>query len=184
MQNEPISAPRHRMGILWCWSRVCKFSQLAWFALNTLPNTRPIWFLGSATVKWFNTHSAFSLANMTQKRILSANKFPWERILIFGLCLLDKHKKVSHIDSLLKVNFRSLATHFGFGFPYELVVGNRLSTISIIYGYNIRYHMLTKLDRNGKPSLAIPILIISILRLCLVEEMKFFGYYSTFVFIW
>ena len=71
--------------------------------------------------------------NETQKRILSTNKF-LERMTIFGLCLSGNPKWVSRIDTLLEADFGSLAIHFRFGCPYELLVGDNLSSHSIPTG--------------------------------------------------
>ena len=56
--------------------------------------------------------------NRIQKRIISGDRFPGERILVFGLCLSDNLKWVSRIDTLLEADFRSPATNFRFRCPY------------------------------------------------------------------
>ena len=89
---------------------------------------RPIHPLGSATGKRVQYLFVIFFDNRTQKRIISANGFPGERMLIFGLCLSGNPKQIPHIVTLLKVDFESLATHFEFRFPYEFLVEDSLST--------------------------------------------------------
>ena len=81
---------------------------------------------GSATVKRVQYPFDILSNNRTQKRILSANEFLGERILIFGLCLSDNPKWVSRIGTLLEANFGSPTTHFGFGCPYRSPIENSL----------------------------------------------------------
>ena len=69
----------------------------------------------------------FVFNNRTQKRTLSANKSPGERILIFGLCLSNNPKWVSRIGTLLEADFGSPATHFEFGYPYRSPIGDSLN---------------------------------------------------------
>ena len=59
--------------------------------------------------------------NKIQKRIIFANEFSGERMPIFGLCLSGNPKQISYIDTLLEVDFRSLATHFEFRCPYRFL---------------------------------------------------------------
>jgi hypothetical protein len=81
-------------------------------------NIRPISCLNSATGKCFNTHFWFSpTTRRTQKRTLSANESPWEKILRFRLCLSWHLKWVLYTYS---VGGRSVLseTYFTFGCPY------------------------------------------------------------------
>ena len=55
------------------------------------------------------------------KKIISANGFLGERMSIFGLCLSGNPKYVFRIGTILKADFRSLDTYFGFWCPYILV---------------------------------------------------------------
>jgi len=48
-------------------------------------------------------------------------------MLIFGLCLLDNPKWISHIGTLLETDFWSSATYFGFRCLYRSHVGDNLS---------------------------------------------------------
>jgi hypothetical protein len=52
-------------------------------------------------------------------------------MLIFGLCLSGNPKWVTCIGTLLEANFGSLASHFGFEYPYESLIGNSLILILI-----------------------------------------------------
>ena len=53
-------------------------------------------------------------------------------MLIFGSCLSDNTKWVSRIGTLLEADFRSLATYFGFRYPYGFLVGDCLNTMKPI----------------------------------------------------
>ena len=79
--------------------------------------------VGSVIGKRFDTSSASSptTRHKTQKRIISANEFLGE-MPIFGLCLSGNTKYISRIGTLSKADFRSVATHFGFGCPYRFFV--------------------------------------------------------------
>ena len=52
---------------------------------------------------------------------------------IFGLCLSDNLKYISHIGTLLKADFVSLATHFEFRCPGSLSYIVRLRTCHIVW---------------------------------------------------
>ena len=64
--------------------------------------------------------------NKTQKRTISVNGSPGERILRFGLYLSWYLKWVFHIGTLLEAICIVLETYFGFGFRNESSVGDSL----------------------------------------------------------
>jgi hypothetical protein len=80
-------------------------------------NTRHIPRLDSATDKGFNTYFFVFSNNKTQKRTLSANRSPGERILRFELYLFWHPKWTLHVGTLLETIDILLQTHFRFGSP-------------------------------------------------------------------
>ena len=71
--------------------------------------------------------------NKTQKRTISVNRSPGERILRFGLYLSWYLKWVFHIGTLLETLGIVLKTYFRFGFSNEFPVGDSLTRPSVLY---------------------------------------------------
>jgi len=61
-----------------------------------------------------------------QKRTISVNESPGERILIFGLCLCCNPKWASHIGAMLEADTVPFETNFEYGCTYGTTIGDSL----------------------------------------------------------